>query len=132
VRLPNGTELGYEANIDLKAPYFQPDAVLRAPTGEIIAKEVSPIHVTEKAAYGWAWPEEAGGDQDFRFIWMREFGLVREDHDPDLFKVLKTDPGDIYFGADENLNVNTLWLLKRLSEDARFRSETCSTQFVTW
>jgi hypothetical protein len=132
IRFPNGTEIGYEANIDFGNPYFRPDAVLRDPGGEMIAKEVDPIRVTEKATFGWAWPETTGDRQDFRFIWTHGFGLVREDQNPTLYQKLKGDLGDTYYGVRKDLNVNTLWLFTRLANDARFQSDKCNTPLVTW
>lgn len=129
VRLPSGAEIGYEAHIDFRNSYFIPDAVLRTASGDIIAKEVSPIHLTEVAAFGWAWPEHGG---DFMFVWTPETGMVKEIENPDLYHSLSQDLGETYFGASKDMNVNTLWLFNKLKEQGRFNSDHCNTKLLTW
>ena len=132
IRFPNGTEIGYEANIDFGNPYFSPDAVLRDPQGKIIAKDVSPIHITENATFGWAWHETENGREGFRFIWTRESGIVREDRNPDIYRRLERDSGDTYDGIPQNKNINTTWLLINLMKDPRFKSNRCKTSLLTF
>lgn len=132
VRLPNGSEIGYEAYVDFSRPYFKPVAVLREPDGTAIGQEVAPIHITEKAAFGLAWIEYESPESDFTFIWTAQTGVVKKAENPELYHSLSQDLGEIYFGASEDMNVNTLWLFKRLLEEARFRSDRCSTPFWTW
>lgn len=132
VRLPNGTEIGYEAYIDFSCPYFKPVTVLREPDGRVIGQEVFPIHVTEKAAYGSAWIEYENTSADFHFIWTQETGVVREIENPDLYHRLSQDLGETYFGASKDMNVNTLWIFNQLKEQGRFDSDHCNTRLLTW
>lgn len=132
VRLPNGTEIGYEAYVDFGNAYFRPDAVLRDPKGSVIAKEVWPIHVTEEATLGRALPEHNSGKSALRFIWTGETGLVKEAENPELYRRLSLELSETYYGAPKDLNVNTLWLLKRLMKEARFKSDNCNTSLWTW
>lgn len=129
VRLPSGAEIGYEANVNFSNSYFIPDAVLRTAAGDIIAKEVAPIHLTDAAALGWAWPEH--GD-DFMFIWTLETGVVKEAEKPDLYHRLSQDLGETYYGAPKDMNVNTLWIFNQLKEQGRFSSDHCNTKLLTW
>lgn len=129
VRLPSGAEIGYEANVNFRNSFFIPDAVLRTAAGDIIAKEVSPIHLTEIAAFGWAWPEH--GD-DFMFIWTLDTGVVKEAENPDLYDSLSQDLGETYFGASKDMNVNTLWIFNQLKKQGRFISDQCYTKLLTW
>ncbi len=132
VRLSNGTEIGYEAYIDFSRPYFKPVAVLREPDGRTIGQEISPIHITEKAAYGSAWVDYESSRADFHFIWTPETGVVKETENPDLYYKLSQDLGETYFGAPKDLNVNTLWLFNRLKENGEFVGTHCKTSFLTW
>lgn len=132
VRLPNGTEIGYEAYIDFSRPFFKPLAVLREPNGNVIGEEIWPLHITEKAAYGSAWDKYENPEADFNFIWTAETGVIKEGKDPELYKKLWNDLGEVYYGADEDLNANTLWLFKQLSKNERFRSDDCQTSLATW
>lgn len=132
IRLPNGSEIGYEAHVDLSRPYFIPETVLREPNGNIIAKEVWPIHATDHATFGTAWPDENSSRSDFTFIWTPETGVVKEDEEPDLYLSLSQDLGETYFGAAKTMNVNTLWLFNRLKEQGRFNSDHCTTRLLTW
>lgn len=97
--------------------------------GDIIAKEVSPIHLTESAAYGWAWPEYGA---DFHFIWTQETGVVKEIEEPDLYHRLSQDLGETYFGASKYMNVNTLWIFNQLKKQGRFINDHCYTKLLTW
>jgi len=132
IRLPSGAEIGYEAYVDFGNPYFIPHAVLRTSTGDVIGQEVSPIHVTEKAAFGWAWIDYNNPRSDFTFIWTEKTGVVKESEEPELYLQLSRDLGNDYYGASKEMNTNTLWLLKRLMEDERFQSGGCHTSLVTW
>lgn len=132
VRLPNGIELGYEAYLDFSRPYLIPDAVLREPNGNVIANDIWPIHVTEKAAFGKALFENNDYRSDYRFIWTAETGVVNEHENPELYQRLSNDLGEVYYGAPKEMNTNTLWIFKRLSEDERFHSSDCNTSLVTW
>ena len=132
VRLPNGTEIGYEAYVDFSRPYLIPEAVLREPNGNVIAKEIWPIHATEDATLGTAWPEENGSRSDFTFIWTAETGVVKEAENPELYLRLSQDLGETYYGVPKDMNTNTLWLLKHLSQEARFQSDRCYTSIWTW
>lgn len=129
IHLPSSAEIGYEAKIDFSNAYFIPDAVLRTVAGDIIAKEVSTFHLTESAAYGWAWPEYG---VDFHFIWTQETGVVKEVENPDLYHRLSQDLGETYFGASKDMNVNTLWIFNQLKEQGRFNSDNCNTKWLTW
>lgn len=131
VRMISGAEIGYEAYIDFSNPYFLPDAVLRTAEGNIIAKEVSPLHLTEIAAFGWAWPEH-GSEKDFKFIWTAKTGVVKKDEEPELYQRLSQDLGETYYGAPKDMNTNTLWLFSRLLEEEHFRSDRCSTSLWAW
>ena len=132
LQFPNGSEIGYEAIVDFGGPYFRPDAVLRLPQIGIVAKEVWPIHITEKATYGWAWPGMGSETTDFRFIWTTESGLVRENEDTILYRKLETHLGHVYQGAAKDQSVNTLWFLTHFEGASRFEGEDCETQLWTW
>lgn len=75
VKLPNGSELSYEAFVDFGNSFLRPDVVLRDPDGAIIGKEIWPIHVTSIATLGTAWPEHDSSKSDFSFVWTAETGL---------------------------------------------------------
>ena len=132
VRLPNGTEIGYEAYIDFSRPYFKPVTVIREPDGRAIGQEVFPIHITEKAVYGSAWIKYENASPDFQFIWTQETGVVKEIEKPDLYHTLSQDLGETYFGASKDMNVNTLWIFNQLKKQGRFISDQCYTKLLTW
>lgn len=134
VKLPNGSELSYEAFVDFGKIYLQPDAVLRDPEGAIIAKEIWPIRVTDVATLGTAWPEPNNSKSNFSFVWTAETGLVKEDENPSLYaELLSTiDLEADSFGAPVDTDVNTLWMFKRLSEDAQYVGRSCATRYVTF
>jgi hypothetical protein len=132
VRLPNGIEIGYEAYVDFSRPYLRPVAVLRTPTGEIIGQEISPIHITDKAAFGSAWVDYNSSRSDFTFIWTTGTGVVKKSEEPELYLRLSEDLGETYYGAPVDMNTNTLWLFNRLSEEERFQSDRCGTSLWTW
>lgn len=132
VRLPNDTEIGYEAYVDFSRPYLFPEVVLREPDGSVIAKEVSPIHVTETATLGTAWPDENSARPDFTFIWTAETGLVKEAENSELYLHLSQDLGETYYGASKDMNTNILWLFNRLLQEGQFRNNHCKTSLWTW
>jgi len=132
VRLPNGIEIGYEAYVDFSRPYLRPVAVLRTPNGVVIGQEVSPLHITEKAAFGLAWLDYDSPRSDFAFIWTVETGVVKEAEQPELYLRLSQDLGETYYGAPKDMNTNTLWLLNRFLEEGQFQSNRCSTSLLTW
>lgn len=132
-KLPTGLEIGREAYLDLSRPYFKPVVVLREPDGTVIGQEVAPLHLTDKAAYGWAlidYDDNIG--HDFKFIWTRETGTVKNSENPALYERLMQDPGDVYYGATKEMNVNTLWYYMRFKEQNAFRSRSCKMAWVTW
>lgn len=132
VHLPNGLEIGYEAYVDFSRPYLFPEAVLREPDGRVIAKEIWPIHVTEKATLGTAWPADTRARSDFTFIWTANAGLVKEAEKPELYCELSQDLGDTYYGAAKDMSTNTLWIFKRLLQDYQFKGDHCTTPLSTW
>ncbi len=79
VKVPNGSELSYEAFVDFGNSYFKPDAVLRDPEGSILAKDVWPLHITEVATFGTALQEfktslpKLGGNGDYLIKWYKSF-----------------------------------------------------------
>ncbi|MCT4553522.1 MAG: hypothetical protein N4A53_02445 [Pelagimonas sp.] len=132
IRLPNGSEIGYEAYVDLSRPYLIPEVVLREENGNVIAKEIWPIHATDAATLGTAWSDEDSSRSNFTFIWMPESGVVKETENPILYHSLLQGLGETYFGASKDMNVNTLWLFKKLKKQGRFNSNHCNTNFLTW
>jgi hypothetical protein len=133
VKLPNESELSYEAFVDFGNSYFRPDVVLRDPESVIIGKEIPPIRVTDTATLGTAWPEEDSSKADFSFVWTADTGLVKKEENPGLFAELltTTDATPNYIGAPVELNVNTLWMFKRLSKDAQYIGTSCATRLFT-
>lgn len=134
VKLPNGSELSYEAFVDFGNSYLRPDVVLRDPGGAIIGKEIWPIRVTRIATLGTAWPEHSSSKSDFSFVWTAETGLVKKDENPSLYAELLTTANatsnDI--GAPADVAVNTLWMFKRLSEDKQYVGRSCATRYFTF
>lgn len=134
VKLPNGSELSYEAFVDFGNSYLRPDVVLRDPEGAIIGKEISPIRVTDVATLGTAWPEHDSSKPDFSFVWTAETGLVKQEEKLSLYTELRTtaESSSNYIGAPVDLHVNTLWLFKRLSEDEQYVGRSCATRYFTF
>lgn len=134
VKLPNGSELSYEAFVDFGNSYLRPDVVLRDPEGAIIGKEISPIRVTDVATLGTAWPEHSSSKSDFSFVWTAETGLVKQEENPSLYAELRTTANATskYIGAPVDLHVNTLWMFKRLSEDKQYVGRSCATRYFTF
>lgn len=134
VKLPNGSELSYEAFVDFGDSYLIPDVVLRDPEGAIIGKEIWPIRVTDVATLGTAWPEHDSSKSDFSFVWTAETGLVKKDENPSLYAELLSTVNleSNSIGAPVDTDVNTLWLFKRLSEDKQYVGRSCATRYVTF
>ena len=132
VRLPNGIEIGYEAYVDFSRPYLRPVTVLRTPSGAVIGQDVSPIHITDKAAFGSAWVDYDSPKSDFKFIWTAGTGVVKKTEDPELYLRLSQDLGETYYGAQKDRNTNTLWLFNRLLKEDQFQSDQCSTSLWAW
>ncbi|GGO57981.1 hypothetical protein [Roseovarius pacificus] len=134
VKLPNGSELSYEAFVDFGNSYLIPDVVLRDPDGAIIGKEIWPIRVTRIATLGTAWPEHSSSKSDFSFVWTAETGLVKQEENPSLYAELRTTANltSNYIGAPVDLHVNTLWMFKRLSEDKQYVGRSCATRYFTF
>jgi hypothetical protein len=132
IRFPNGSEIGYEAYVDFSRPYLIPEAVLREQNGTVIAKEIWPIHATDAATLGTAWPDENSSRSDFTFIWTPETGVVKEAENPALYHNLSQNFGETYYGAPKEMSTNTLWLFNRLLEEGQFQSDHCSTSFWVW
>lgn len=133
VKLPNGSELSYEAFVDFGNSFLRPDVVLRDSDGVIIGKEIWPIHVTSIATLGTAWPERDSSKSDFSFVWTAETGLVKQEENPSLYAELRTRANSTsnYIGAPVDLHVNTLWMFRRLSEDERYVERSCATRYFT-
>ena len=134
VKLPNGGELSYEAFIDFGNSFLRPDVVLRDPEGVIIGKEIWPIHVTNTATFGTAWPEHDSPRADFSFVWTASMGLVKQEENPLMyseFRITANATPD-YVRAPVELHVNTLWMFKRLSKDAQYIGKSCATRLFTF
>lgn len=131
VKLPNGSELSYEAFVDFGNSFLRPDVVLRDPEGAIIGKEIWPIHITSIATFGTAWPEHDSSKADFSFVWTANTGLVKQEENPFLYAELLTTANATsnYIGAPVDLHVNTLWMFKRLSEDEQYAGQSCATRY---
>lgn len=134
VKLPNGSELSYEAFVDFGNSFLRPDVVLRDPEGVIIGKEIWPIHVTNTATFGSAWPEHDTRQADFSFVWTASAGLVKQVENPNLYSELltKVNATSDYIGAPIELHVNTLWMFKRLSKDEQYIGKSCATRVFTF
>ncbi len=134
IKLPNGSELSYEAFVDFGNSYLIPDVVLRDPEGAIIGKEISPIRVTDAATFGTAWPEHDSSKSDFSFVWTADTGLVKKEENPSLYADLLTTANATsnYIGAPADLNVNTLWMFKRLSKNPQYLGQSCATRYFTF
>lgn len=133
VKLPNGSELTYEAFVDSSNSYLRPDVVLRDPESAIIGKEIWPIWVTNVATFGNARTEPDSSKPIFSFVWTAETGLVKKKESPSLYAELLTTANATsnYIGAPVDLHVNTLWMFKRLSEDAQYIGRSCATRYFT-
>lgn len=133
VKLPNGSELSYEAFVDFGNSYLRPDVVLRDPAGAIIGKEIWPIRVTDVATFGIARPEYDSSKPDFSFVWTADTGIVKKEENPSLYAELlaTANATSNYIGAPVDLHVNTLWMFKRLSEDEQYVERTCATRYFT-
>ncbi len=133
VKLPNGSELSYEAFVDFGKSYLIPDVVLRDPDGVIIGKDIWPIRVTNTATFGSAWPEHNSSRPDFSFVWTAETGLVKRDETPSLYAELltKVSSASNHIGAPADLHVNTLWMFHRLSKDEQYVGRSCATRYFT-
>jgi hypothetical protein len=131
VKLPNGSELSYEAFVDFGNSYLRPDVVLRDLEGAIIGKEIWPIRVTDVATFGIARPEYNSSKPDFSFVWTADTGLVKEEENPFLYAELlaTANATSNYIGAPVDLHVNTLWMFKRLSEDEQYAGQSCATRY---
>lgn len=134
VKLPNGSELSYEAFVDFGNSYLRPDVVLRDPEGVIIGKEISPIRITDAATFGVARPEYDSSKSSFSFVWTADTGLVKKDENPSLYADLLTTANatSSFIGAPVELNVNTLWMFERLSKEAQYVGQSCATRYFTF
>ncbi|MDC0737404.1 hypothetical protein N6L24_03875 [Cognatishimia sp. SS12] len=133
VKLPNGSELSYEAFVDFGNSYLRPDVVLRDPEGVIIGKEIWPIRVTDIATFGISRSEHNSSKPDVSFVWTADTGLVTKEENPFLYAELLTTAtaASNYIGAPVDLHVNTLWMFKRLSEEEQYNGQSCATRYFT-
>lgn len=129
VPLKNGLYLGYEAIFDLSRPYFRPIAVPKFPDGTpLIRDETWAIYVTETTLYGLAMG--LSPDEDFRFAWRLDVGLVRHEDNQPTYDVLIAEAGPASFDIEID-SVGTGWLLNELLR-RQHASDRCPTSLLTW
>ena len=130
VPLENGLYLGYEAIFDLSRPYFKPIAVPKFPDGTpLIRDETWAIYVTETTIYGLAIGPSP--DEDFRFAWRSDVGLVRQQDNHATYDALIAEAGPANLDIDID-SVGTGWLLNELLRRRQPASDRCPTSLLTW
>lgn len=130
VPLENGLYLGYEAIFDLSRPYFKPIAVPKFPDGSpLIRDETWAIFVTETTIYGLA--TGPSPDEDYRFAWRSDVGLVRQKDHQATYEALIAEAGPANLDIEID-SVGTGWLLNELLRQQQTASERCPTSLLTW
>lgn len=94
VRLPNGMNIGYQALIDLGAPYFKPDVVPKFDNGaSLLPGDAWPFFATKSTVYGLA--EGADHNSDFWFAWRKDTGLILQKNKPEQYDKIVSEAGEL-------------------------------------
>ncbi|MCB5411092.1 hypothetical protein [Pseudogemmobacter faecipullorum] len=127
--LGNGMYLGYEAIFDLSRPSFKPIAVPKFPDGTpLIRDETWAIFVTATTIYGLAMAPSP--DEDYRFAWRSDIGLIRQQDHQAAYEALIAEAGPANLDIEID-SVGTGWLLNELLKQQP-ASERCPTPLLTW
>lgn len=87
VLLSNGMNLGNQAIVDFAKPYFRREIVPKFPIGKSLLPEGAwAVFVTSTTICETAEAKDA--DDDFRFVWQMDTGLIRRDEDPKRYQRL--------------------------------------------
>ena len=108
---------------------FKPIAVPKFPDGTpLIRDETWAIFVTATTIYGLAMGPSP--DEDFRFAWRSDVGLVRQQDNHATYDALIAEAGPA--SLDINIDsVGTGWLLNELLR-RQHASDRCPTSLLTW
>ena len=130
VRLPNGLNIGKQALIDLSRPYFRPDIVPKFNNGKsLLLGDAWPFFATETTVYGTA--EANDPNDDFRFIWQRDAGLIRKGEDPIRYERLIDEAGPLLEGTRYG-GFGSEVIMRELQKQPDYTNQTCRTQWITW
>lgn len=128
VQLPNGMNIGKQALIDLNRPYFRPDIVPKFPNGKsLIPGDAWPFFVTKTTVYGTAIEKDA--DDDFRFVWRMDTGLVRRDEDPTRYQRLIEEAGPLLEGTRHG-GFGTEIIMWQLQKQPEYANQSCRTRWI--
>ena len=93
-RLPNGMNIGYQALIDLSAPYFKPDIVPKYENGaSLLPGDAWPFFATETTVYGLA--EGKDHNSGFWFAWREDTGLILKKNNPEEYGKIVSEAGEL-------------------------------------
>jgi len=127
-KLPNGLLIGYAALFDPQEYLWTPNVVLKLPDGTILIPEnVGWFYFSETTVYGSAEPK-LDAKWDYAFAYRPDVGLILEKDEPDRYKKLKNEAGQlIWIYGDQGNPVHTglMGTYYKSIEDPAFRREGC-------
>ena len=129
VTLKNGLNLGYEAVFDLSRPYFRPLAVPRFADGTpLVRDDLWALFISDTTAHGVSLSD---GNDDYRFAWRADSGLILERDDPTRYQRLVAEAGPANWDLGTG-HFGTGWLLSELQKRPAFGHHWCQTSLITW
>lgn len=130
VQLPNGINIGRQAIVDFAKPYFRPEVVPKFPNGKsLLPGDAWPFFTTETTVYGTA--EANNPDDDFRFVWRMDTGLIRRDTDPVRYQLLIDEAGQLLEGTRHG-GFGSEIIMWQLQKQSAYANQTCRTRWLTW
>lgn len=128
VQLPNGLNIGAQALIDLSRPYFQSDIVPKFDNGtSLLPGDAWPFYATETTVHGVAL--EADPEDDFRFAWRKDTGLVLKDETPELYEKLVSEAGTPLGNKGVGW-VDSHIVMMDLQRRPEYANQTCRTRGI--
>lgn len=130
VQLPNGVNIGRQALVNLARPYFRPEVVPKFANGKsLLPGDAWPFFTTETTVYGTA--EANDPNDDFRFVWRRDAGLIRKDEDPIRYERLIEEAGPLLEGTRYG-GFGSEVIMRELQKQPDYANQTCRTRWITW
>jgi len=130
VHLESGMVLGFEAVFDLGRPYFKPVVVPKYPDGTpLIRDEMWSIFISDTTIYGLTMRPIP--NNDYRYAWRADTGLVMQSEQPELFDTLVSEAGNTNWDYEID-DIGPKWLLNDLVRSGRLEAMHCQTAVVTW
>ena len=128
VQLPNGMNIGKQAIIDFAKPYFLPEVVPKFPNGKsLLPGDAWPFFTTETTVYGIAETNDA--DDDFRFAWRMDTGLIRRNEDPIRYQRLIDEAGPLLDGTRHG-GFGSIIIMWQLQKQPAYADQTCRTRWI--